>query len=56
MKRIVLMVRRLLAHIPGWFYKMCKMAGDTEDKIYDAQERIHQAIEAAISTGGEQDV
>ncbi len=39
MKRIILMVLRLLVHIPGWFYKMCKMAKDTEDKTYDAMER-----------------
>lgn len=32
MNRIILMVMRLLVHVPRWFYKLCRMA---EDKNYE---------------------
>ena len=39
MKRIILMVLCLLYKVPGWFYKMCRMAGDKEHKKYNDMER-----------------
>lgn len=39
MNRIILMVLRLIVHVPRWFYKLCQMAKDKDYKKYNEMER-----------------
>ena len=48
MKRILLMVLKLLGHVPAWFWRICSFAKDTEEQRYSIEEKYNYIREIAI--------
>ena len=48
MKRILLMVIKLLGHVPAWFWRICSFAKDTEEQRYSIEEKYNYIREIAI--------
>lgn len=48
MKRILLMVLKLLGHVPVWFWRICSFAKDTEEQRYSIEEKYNYIREIAI--------
>ena len=48
MKRILLMVIKLLGHVPAWFWRICSFAKDTEEQRYNIEEKYNYIREIAI--------
>ena len=48
MKRILLMVIKLLGHVPVWFWRICSFAKDTEEQRYSIEEKYNYIREIAI--------
>ena len=48
MKRILLMVLKLLGHVPAWFWSICSFAKDTEEQRYSIEEKYNYIREIAI--------
>ena len=48
MKRILLMVLKILGHVPAWFWRICSFAKDTEEQRYSIEEKYNYIREIAI--------
>ena len=48
MKRILLMVLKLLGHVPAWFWRICSFAKNTEEQRYSIEEKYNYIREIAI--------
>ena len=48
MKRILLMVLKLIGHVPAWFWRICSFAKDTEEQRYSIEEKYNYIREIAI--------